>query len=90
MVSSILTPSILSVLDKSCDIVLLTDSNEEEQQSEKEAEKKFDEKDLFLNNIGLIDSYMTQSQSHPHSEYVLRSSDFIVDILLPPPRTFHS
>ena len=86
MVFSILTPSLLSVLDENSEIVLLTDTNEKESQSEKEAEKKFDEKDLFLNNIHFGNSHLIQARVLCHSKYVFHNSDFIVDIILPPPR----
>ena len=86
LVTSILTPSLLSILDESCDIVLLTDTNEEEKQSESETEKKFDEKDLFLNNFQLVHSDLIQAQFHGHSIYLAHNSDFVEDILLPPPR----
>ncbi|MEM8845501.1 MAG: hypothetical protein AAGD17_00235 [Bacteroidota bacterium] len=87
LVSSILTPSLLPLLDESFDIVILTDTNEEEKQGESETEKKFDEKDLFLNNFTFADSYLIQPQIHFHSEYILHNLDFIEEILLPPPRS---
>ena len=86
LVSSILTPSLLPIIDEDIDIVLLTDTNEEEKQGEKESEKKFDEKDLFLNNFQHIYSDLIQSREHTHLEYVVHNSDFVLDILLPPPR----
>ncbi|MEM9362925.1 MAG: hypothetical protein AAGA43_09825 [Bacteroidota bacterium] len=86
LVSSILTPSLLPILDESCDILILADTNEEEKQGENETEKKFDEKDLFLNNFTLTDSNLIQPKVHFHSEYILHNSDFIDEILLPPPR----
>nr|WP_298996441.1 hypothetical protein [uncultured Allomuricauda sp.] len=86
LVSSILTPSLLSLIGENIDIVLLTDSNEEEKQGEKESEKKFDEKDLFLNNFQFTQSDLTQAQECIHLVYVTHNSDFVLDILLPPPR----
>ncbi|MEM9077722.1 MAG: hypothetical protein AAGC43_11810 [Bacteroidota bacterium] len=86
LVSSILTPSLLPILDENCDIVILTDTNEEEKQGEKEAEKKYDEKDLFLNNFYLSNSLLVQIRTRYHLDYIRLTSDFVDDILLPPPR----
>ncbi len=86
MVFSILTPSLIPIIDESGDALVLTDMNEEEKQGEKEAEKSFDEKDLFLNNFNLTGSSPVQKQNHSHSKFTVLSSSFIVDIHLPPPR----
>ena len=87
LVFSVLTPSLLSIVDEGSDLLVLTDTNEEEKQGEQEAEKNLDEKDLFLNNFGFTNSSVVQRQKHLHSEFTLFNSNFVVDIHLPPPRT---
>ena len=87
MVFSVLTPSLLSIVDESTDLLVLTDTGEEEKQGEQETEKKLEEKDLFLNNFSFTNSFVDQRRKHLPSEFTLFNSNFIVDIHLPPPRT---
>ncbi|MEM6865323.1 MAG: hypothetical protein AAF575_09075 [Bacteroidota bacterium] len=86
IISSILAPSVLSLMDESNEIVLLKDTNEEENNNENETEKQGDEKDMFLKNTYPSKSLVIQFQVHSYVEYELYHSDFIEDILLPPPR----
>lgn len=86
LIFSILAPSLIPLLDNDYDIVVLIDNNEEEKSKEKESEKKFDEKNLFLNSFASSDSMFFQNLNQGCNRYLFSNSDFKADILLPPPR----
>lgn len=86
LIFSILAPSLIPLLDNDYDIVVLIDNNEEEKSKEKESEKKFDEKDLFLNSFASSDSMFFQKTNQDCNRYLFSNSDFKAEILLPPPR----
>lgn len=83
---SIMAPSLLPLLHKDCAIVFLADTGEEEKKSEKESEKKADEKDLFLNSSSFSQFAVPFQITSGYVEYSIFDSDFVGDILLPPPR----
>lgn len=72
-------------MDKECAVAILFDANEEEKKKDKESEKKFGEKDLFLNQSTLTGNFFLQNQESENTEYLLPHSDFKAEILLPPP-----
>ncbi|PWL40037.1 hypothetical protein DKG77_04205 [Flagellimonas aquimarina] len=86
LIFSILAPSIAPLLDKDHDLAVLIDANEEEKSKEKESEKKFDEKNLFLNYFASSNSVFFQNCLQGWDKYIFSNSDFKADILLPPPR----
>ncbi|TAI47726.1 hypothetical protein [Flagellimonas allohymeniacidonis] len=83
---SIMAPSLLPLLHKDCEVAFLVDTGEEEKKSEKESEKKADEKNLFLNNSGFSQTPISFHIASGYIEHSIFDSDFIGDILLPPPR----
>lgn len=85
LIFSVLAPSIMPLMDKDSAIVILMDNNEEEKSNEKESEKKFSEKDLFLNHFAVNGSFFIQSNESEDTGYLFLISDFKAEILLPPP-----
>lgn len=83
---SILAPSLAPLLHQDWEIAILVDAGEEEKKSEKESEKKFDEKDLYLNNFGFSYGSISSQYTLDHTDYLFLHSDFVADIPLPPPR----
>ncbi|MEM9647097.1 MAG: hypothetical protein AAF969_01355 [Bacteroidota bacterium] len=88
LIFSILAPSVVPLVDKDCAVAVLLDTNEEEKSKEKESEKKFNEKDLFLNQYAVNGSVFIQFQESETIEYLLLNSDFQGEIVLPPPQKF--
>ncbi|UII81770.1 hypothetical protein [Flagellimonas sp. CMM7] len=86
LIFSILAPSLTPLLGDDYDIAVLIDVNEEEKNKEKESEKKFDEKNLFLNSFASSDSMFFQNPIQSSNRYLFSNSDFKAEILLPPPR----
>ncbi|MBS9463334.1 hypothetical protein KIM67_13025 [Flagellimonas sp. 389] len=88
LIFSILAPSIMPLLSQKHDIVVLADTNEEEKNHEKESEKKFDEKDLFLPKYVSPHFILLQNKNLNHIGYTFPASNFNADIVVPPPRNF--
>ncbi len=88
LIFSILAPSLIPLMDKEFDIAVLVDANEEEKSKEKESEKKFDEKNLFLDDSSSSNSLYLLNSGQDFSRYVFSNSDFKAEILLPPPQEF--
>lgn len=86
LIFSILAPSVVPLLEKDYDIFVLLDNSEDEKSKDKESEKKFDEKDMFLSNSLVSNCDFFQNQVQNYTTYVSFNSDFKADILLPPPR----
>ncbi len=86
LIFSILAPSLAPLIDEEFDIAVLVDSGEDEKNKEKESEKKFDEKNLFLDDSSSSNSLYLLNQDQGFSRYVFSNSDFKAEILLPPPR----
>ncbi len=84
LIFSILTPSIIPLLDKDCAVAVLLDTNDEEKK-EKEAEKKIGEKDLFSGPFSMDGDFFLQLANAENTEYLFLHSDFMAEILLPPP-----
>lgn len=76
----------MPLLSDKCDIVVLMDTGEEEKKKEKESEKKFDEKDLFLNQYASSDNFIALRKAFDPSGYLFSNSDFRPEIHLPPPQ----
>ncbi|RDY59673.1 hypothetical protein [Flagellimonas nanhaiensis] len=85
LIFSILAPSIITLVDRDCAIVALVDKNDEEKKQDKESEKKFSEKDLFLGKIETSSNYFLQGKKSVQKGYILKHSDYKAEILLPPP-----
>ncbi len=78
----------MPLLSQKHDIVVLADANEEEKNHEKESEKKFDEKDLFLLNYVSSHFTLLQNKNLNHIGHTFPTSNFNTDIIIPPPKTF--
>lgn len=76
----------MPLLSDKCDIVVLMDTAEEEKKKEKESEKKFDEKDLFLNQNIASSNFFALRKAFDPSRYLFSNSDFRPEIHLPPPK----
>ena len=85
LIFSILAPSVITLVDRDCAIAALVDNSEEEKKPEKESEKKFSEKDLFLGQIETSGNYSVQGKNSVQKGYILKHSDYKAEILLPPP-----
>ena len=84
LVASILAPSIEALYTSDHESTFIMDLNEEE--NNKEAEKKFDEKELYFSNaIENRSLYLTQ-QLTANQIYLLFYSDVSSEIVLPPPK----
>lgn len=86
LIFSILAPSIAPLVDKECAIAILMDPNDEEKSKDKEAEKKLGEKDLFLSLFSVDGNFFLQLSKAENTEYLFLDSDFMAEILLPPPQ----
>ncbi len=75
-------------MDGDCNIAILADTGEEENNTEKESEIKFDEKDLFMTSMPFPNNLAQQKNGLEITGYLLLNSDFKEDILLPPPELF--
>ena len=85
LVVSILAPSIETMCKSSYDNILLMDFNEEEN-SNQETEKKFEEKDLFFSSIPEKGNFYFTKEITKSQTSLLPYSDFFYDIKLPPPK----
>ncbi|MEL7270056.1 MAG: hypothetical protein AAGL34_10805 [Bacteroidota bacterium] len=88
LISSILAPSLLSILDLEKDIVVLVDTSEEEKNTEKESEKKSDESDLFFNTLGHLTAFSELNPVLKMQDAFHTGLDFIGEVNVPPPRNF--
>ncbi|MEO9512259.1 MAG: hypothetical protein ABJN84_06155 [Flavobacteriaceae bacterium] len=86
LIFSILAPSIAPLLDKDYDTFVFLDSNEEEKNNEKESEKNFDEKNLFLNYVLVTKRFFVQNKTLENVGYLFFNSDSKAEIFLPPPK----
>ncbi|MEL6976438.1 MAG: hypothetical protein AAGL29_13730 [Bacteroidota bacterium] len=86
LVSSILAPSLLSVLDIEEEMMVLVDTSEEEKNGEKESEKKSDESDLFFNIIGHQTACSALNLVLKMQYPLHLGGDYIGDVIVPPPR----
>ncbi|SNY94820.1 hypothetical protein [Flagellimonas pacifica] len=84
LIFSILTPSIISLLNKDCAVVVLLDTNDEEKQ-EKESEKKIGEKNLFAGPFDMNNGLFFDLTEVENIEYLLFNTDYMAEIFLPPP-----
>lgn len=84
LIFSILTPSIISLLDKDCAVAVLLDTNDEEKK-EKESEKKIGEKDLFAGPFEMNNGLFFHLTEAENTEYLLFNTDYKAEIFLPPP-----
>nr|WP_299386583.1 hypothetical protein [Allomuricauda sp.] len=85
LIFSILAPSVAPLVDKDCSIAMHLDSGDEEKKQEKESEKKFGEKDLFMGPFSTEHSFWNQRTTVENSENPSLHSDVMREILLPPP-----
>ncbi|TMU55251.1 hypothetical protein [Flagellimonas algicola] len=85
LIFSILAPSIAPLVDRDCSIAIHMDSGDEEKKSEKESEKKFGEKDLFLSPFSSDNNFFDQYAKVENTEDPSLLSDVTTEILLPPP-----
>ncbi|MGX1927870.1 hypothetical protein [Flagellimonas sp. 2504JD4-2] len=85
LIFSILAPSIAPLVDKECAVAMLMDTNDEEKSKDKEAEKKIGEKDLFSGPFSMDGDFFLQLANAENPDYLFLNSDFMVEILLPPP-----
>ncbi|MEM8762336.1 MAG: hypothetical protein AAGD88_00890 [Bacteroidota bacterium] len=88
LISSILAPSLLSILDIEKDLVVLVDTSEEEKNTEKESEKKSDESDLFFNTLGHTAAFSELNPIFKMQYAFDLGLDFIGEVNVPPPRSF--
>lgn len=86
LIFSLLAPSVVTLLDKDCSIAFFMSPEEEEKKNEKESEKKFDEKNLFLASFQFSTYFDCQEQNLAAIEYLPTKLDYKADILVPPPR----
>ena len=85
LVISILAPSIEALCKSDYESALVIDLNEEEN-NKNEAEKKFDENELFFSNsIENKSLYLTQELTRSQLS-LLPYSDISTEIVLPPPK----
>ena len=66
--------------------MVLVDTPEEKKGKEKESEKKFDEKNLFFNQVSFFDGALGSSKNMNKTGYHFSILEFHSEILLPPPR----
>lgn len=85
LVFSILAPSIIHLMDRDCSVAVLMDNNDEEKK-ENESEKKFGEKDLFLNSVVMDSDFFPESSFVQDTEHQFSTSDYLAEIFLPPPQ----
>lgn len=86
LIFSILAPSVLPLLDRDCELMAYVDTPEEKKGKEKETEKKFDEKNLFLDQISSLDGTLDSNKNISDTGYRFSVLEFHTEILLPPPR----
>ncbi len=85
LIFSILAPSIAPLVDQECSIAIHLDSSDEEKKQEKESEKKFGEKNLFLGPFSSDNNFFDQGATVQSTENQSLHSDVMTEILLPPP-----
>ena len=89
LISSLLAPPVLALLDQNCAMAMMISSDEEEKGSEKEAEKKQDENNLFVNHlVAAHNMFSKEKQSNPMG-HVFHLTEYKPEIVVPPPRMAH-
>lgn len=86
LISSLLAPPVMSLFDKECSIAMMLSPEEEEKGNEKEAEKKLDEKNLFLTDEIASQMMSLSKKKKKSTEHMLSFQDYKAEILVPPPR----
>lgn len=88
LMGCLLTSPLIPFLDKELGKTMVFGSSEEEKSSKKEeAEKNFDELDLYLKNYNDISFFQVpQQRTICSAGYVFPSLEFSMEILDPPPK----
>ncbi|NAY91823.1 hypothetical protein GTQ34_07835 [Muricauda sp. JGD-17] len=86
LITFLLAPPVMSLFDKDLCAAIILSPEEEEKNNEKEAEKKLDEKDLFLSDYVESHKMVSKEKKINTTEYLFSLLDYNLDILVPPPR----
>ena len=88
LISALTVSPLLPFLDKELGKTMVIGAAEEENNSNNgETNKKFDEIDAYIKYyLELVNNPVFQQQNQDHIGYLLPISDYIVEILDPPPR----
>ncbi len=77
----------MSLFYHNCCVALMLSPEEEEKGNEKEAEKKQDEKNLFVDNLMAAHRLSSKEKQSNPMDYVFYLTEYQPDIVVPPPRT---
>ena len=83
VIFSLFAPSVIPLLDCENDAIVLIDFTEEE--SKKENKKELEEKDVFFQDLNPNKDESGNDIAASNFYYLLKSSDFKHNIVLPPP-----
>ncbi len=83
--SAIIAPSVITLMDRDGNVMVIGNMNEEEQQEQ--GKKEIDEKKLALYNYSLPNFLTTSNQISASNNKDEHNSSLNLDILLPPPKS---
>ncbi|WP_222982262.1 hypothetical protein [Flagellimonas meishanensis] len=86
LISSLLAPPVMVLLDRDFSMAMILSPEDEDKSNEQEAEKKLDEKNLFITDFTGPHGMFSKERKINPTEYVPSLSDYKADILVPPPR----